>query len=58
MYWTVSGTRPHIARANMDNGSDVEFLIQDNVNMSWPSGLAIDANSGWPVITFIVCVIA
>lgn len=45
MYWTDWGAVPHIARANMDDGSNVEMLIQDNVTMAWPNGFAIDASS-------------
>lgn len=45
MYWTDWGTVPHIARANMDDGSNVEMLIQDNVTMGWPNGFAIDAST-------------
>lgn len=45
MYWTDWGNRPHIARADMDNGSGVEWLIQDNVTMAWPNALAIDSSS-------------
>jgi hypothetical protein len=45
MYWTDWGTVPHIARANMADGSDIEFLIQEDVTMQWPNGLAVDTAS-------------
>lgn len=39
MFWSDWGSKPEIARANMDGSEDLSFV---NTNVGWPNGLAID----------------
>ena len=39
MFWTDYGTKPFIARANMD-GSEMKEIVTENI--TWPNGVAID----------------
>ena len=44
LYWTDWGDIPYIARADMYDGSDMEYIIE-STGLQWPNGLAVDADT-------------
>ena len=43
-YWTEWGDVPFIARADMYDGSDMEYIIESTA-LQWPYGLAVDVDT-------------
>ena len=44
LYWTDWSDIPYIARADMYDGSDMEYIIE-STGLQWPNGLAVDADT-------------